>query len=291
MNMKNFYWRLDMRQSSYDGSASLYLVPTPIGNLDDITIRALKVLETVDFILCEDTRESSKLLNHFHIRKKLVSCHEYNEEKIKEYVISELRSGKNIGLITDQGSPIVSDPGYIISKEVIDNHFNVIALPGATAFVPALTSSGLFPSPFLFYGFLQTKESKIKKELISLSKLPYTLIFYEAPHRIEKTLVYMLEIFGNRNISIHREISKLHEEVCRGTIQELISIVPDLKGEFVIVVDGNHEDVDYSSMPILEHVRLYLDDGISEKDAIKMVAKERGIAKSIVYKEYHENKK
>lgn len=291
MNMKNFYWRLDMRQSSYDGSASLYLVPTPIGNLDDITIRALKVLETVDFILCEDTRESSKLLNHFHIRKKLVSCHEYNEEKIKEYVISELRSGKNIGLITDQGSPIVSDPGYIISKEVIDNHFNVIALPGATAFVPALTSSGLFPSPFLFYGFLQTKESKIKKELISLSKLPYTLIFYEAPHRIEKTLVYMLEIFGNRNISIHREISKLHEEVCRGTIQELISIVPDLKGEFVIVVDGNHEDVDYSSMSILEHVRLYLDDGISEKDAIKMVAKERGIAKSIVYKEYHENKK
>ncbi len=280
-----------MRQSSYDGSASLYLVPTPIGNLDDITIRALKVLETVDFILCEDTRESSKLLNHFHIRKKLVSCHEYNEEKIKEYVISELRSGKNIGLITDQGSPIVSDPGYIISKEVIDNHFNVIALPGATAFVPALTSSGLFPSPFLFYGFLQTKESKIKKELISLSKLPYTLIFYEAPHRIEKTLVYMLEIFGNRNISIHREISKLHEEVCRGTIQELISIVPDLKGEFVIVVDGNHEDVDYSSMSILEHVRLYLDDGISEKDAIKMVAKERGIAKSIVYKEYHENKK
>lgn len=289
--MKNFYWRLSMRQNSYDGSASLYLIPTPIGNLDDITVRALKVLETVDFILCEDTRESSKLLNHFNIKKRLVSCHEYNEDKIKEYIVSELKSGKNIGLITDQGSPIVSDPGYVVSKAVIDNHFNVIALPGATAFVPALTSSGLAPSPFLFYGFLQTKESKIKKELISLSKLPYTLIFYEAPHRIEKTLMYMLEVFGNRNISIHREISKLHEEICRGTIQELIPIVPELKGEFVVVVDGNHEDIDYSSMSILEHINLYLDDGMSEKDAIKTVAKERGVAKSIIYKEYHENKK
>ena len=267
------------------------LIPTPIGNLEDITVRALKILEMVDFILCEDTRESSKLLNHFHIKKKLVSCHEYNEDKIKEYVISELKNGKNIGLITDQGSPVVSDPGFIVSKAVIDNHFNVIALPGATAFVPALTSSGLSPSPFLFYGFLQTKESKIKKELISLSKLPYTLIFYEAPHRIEKTLVYMLEVFGNRNISIHREISKLHEEICRGTIQELIPIVSELKGEFVVVVDGNHEDIDYSSMSILEHINLYLDDGMSEKEAIKTVAKERGVAKSIIYKEYHENKK
>lgn len=289
--MKSFCWRLSMRQSSYDGSASLYLIPTPIGNLDDITVRALKVLEMVDFILCEDTRESSKLLNHFNIKKRLVSCHEYNEDKIKEYIVSELKNGKNIGLITDQGSPIVSDPGYVVSKAVIDNHFNVIALPGATAFVPALTSSGLSPSPFLFYGFLQTKESKIKKELISLSKLPYTLIFYEAPHRIEKTLMYMLEVFGNRNISIHREISKLHEEICRGTIQELIPIVPELKGEFVVVVDGNHEDIDYSSMSILEHINLYLDDGMSEKDAIKTAAKERGVAKSIIYKEYHENKK
>ena len=280
-----------MRQSSYDGSASLYLIPTPIGNLEDITIRALKTLEMVDFILCEDTRESSKLLNHFNIKKKLVSCHEYNEEKIKEYVICELANGKNIGLITDQGSPVVSDPGYIVSKAVIDHHFNVIALPGATAFVPALTSSGLAPSPFLFYGFLQTKESKIKTELMSLSNLPYTLIFYEAPHRIEKTLQYMLDIFGNRNISIHREISKLHEEICRGTIQELIPIVSELRGEFVLIVDGNHQEIDYSSMPVLEHVQLYLDDGMSEKEAIKVVARERGVAKSIIYKEYHEKKK
>ena len=280
-----------MNQKSYDSTASLYLIPTPIGNLDDITIRSLKTLEMVDFILCEDTRESSKLLNHFHIKKKLVSCHEYNEDKIKEYIISELEKGKNIGLITDQGSPVISDPGYIVSKAVIDHHFNVVALPGATAFVPALTSSGIAPSSFLFYGFLQTKESKIKTELMSLSKLPYTLIFYEAPHRIEKTLRYMLEVFGNRNISVHREISKLHEEIYRGTIQELISSVSDLKGEFVLIVEGNHQDIDYSGLSVLEHIQLYLDDGMSEKDAIKVVARERGVAKSVIYKEYHENKK
>lgn len=280
-----------MSQNSYDGTPSLYLIPTPIGNLDDITVRALKVLEMVDFILCEDTRESSKLLNHFNIKKKLVSCHEYNEEKISEFVISELKNGKNIGLVTDQGSPVVSDPGYVVSKAVIEKQFNVIALPGATAFVPALTSSGLSPSPFLFYGFLQTKESKIKSELLRLKSLPYTLIFYEAPHRIHKTLEYMLDVFGNRNISIHREISKLHEEVCRGTIQELIPDVDNLKGEFVLIVDGNHDIVDYSSMTILDHVQLYIDDGMSEKDAIKLVAKERGVAKSIIYKDYHEQKK
>lgn len=279
-----------MRQKSYDNSPSLYLIPTPIGNLDDITVRALKVLSEVDFILCEDTRESSKLLNHFDIKKKLVSCHEYNEEKVKDYVVSELKSGKNIGLITDQGSPIVSDPGFVVVRKVIDEGFNVISLPGATAFVPALTSSGISPSPFLFYGFLQNKEVKLKKELISLQKLPYTLIFYEAPHRIFKTLEAMLEIFGNRKISIHREISKLHEEICRGTIQELIPIVSELKGEFVLVVDGNYDNVDYSSISILEHINLYLDDGISEKEAIKIVAKERGVPKSVVYKEYHDNK-
>lgn len=279
-----------MRQSSYDGTPSLYLIPTPIGNLDDITVRALKILESVDFILCEDTRESSKLLNHFKIKKKLVSCHEYNENNIKDYVVSELKAGKNIGLITDQGSPVVSDPGFVVAKCVIDSGFNVVALPGATAFVPALTSSGLPPSPFLFYGFLQTKESKIIHELNKLKSFPSTMIFYEAPHRIQKTLEYMLQVFGNRKITIHREISKLHEEICRGTIQELIPIVSKLKGEFVLVVDGNHDVVDYSSMSVLEHVRLYLDDGMSEKDAIKLVAKERGVAKSIIYKEYHDNK-
>ena len=276
-----------MRQKSYDDSASLYLIPTPIGNLDDITVRALKTLETVDFILCEDTRETGKLLSKYNIKKKLVSCHEFNEEKIKSNVVDELRSGKNIGLVTDQGTPIISDPGYIITREVINNGLNVISLPGATAFVPALTSSGISPSPFIFYGFLNAKDSKQKSELVALKNLTYTMIFYESVHRIKDTLSNMLEVLGDRNISINREISKIHEEICRGKISELIDLVDDMKGEFVIIVEGNTDVVDFSHLTVAEHIKLYLDDGMSEKDAIKLVAKERNVAKSIIYKEYH----
>ena len=276
-----------MSQKSYDDSASLYLIPTPIGNLDDITVRALKTLETVDFILCEDTRETGKLLSKYNIKKKLVSCHEFNEDKIKSNVVDELSKGMNIGLVTDQGTPIISDPGYIIAREVIRCGYNVISLPGATAFVPALTSSGISPSPFLFYGFLNAKNSKQKIELESLKNLKYTMIFYESVHRIKDTLKNMLEVFGDRNISINREISKIHEEICRGKISELIDLVDEMKGEFVIIVEGNSDVVDYSSMSIIDHVKVYIDDGMSEKDAIKLVAKERNVAKSIVYKEYH----
>ena len=276
-----------MRQKSYDDSASLYLIPTPIGNLDDITVRALKTLETVDFILCEDTRETGKLLSKYNIKKKLVSCHEFNEEKIKSNVVDELRCGKNIGLVTDQGTPIISDPGYIIAREVINNGLNGISLPGATAFVPALTSSGISPSPFIFYGFLNAKNSKQKSELESLKNLKYTMIFYESVHRIKDTLKNMLDVFGDRNISINREISKIHEEICRGKISELIDLVEDMKGEFVIIVEGNTNIVDFSNLTVAEHIKLYLDDGMSEKDAIKLVAKERNVAKSIIYKEYH----
>ncbi len=276
-----------MSQKSYDGSASLYLIPTPIGNLDDITVRALKTFEMVDFVLCEDTRETGKLLSKYDIRKRLVSCHEFNEDKIKEYVVEELKKGCNIGLVTDQGTPIISDPGYLVAKEVIAQGFNVISLPGATAFVPALTSSGIQPSPFIFYGFLNAKNSKQKKELERLKNLPYTIIFYEAPHRIKDTLGNMFEVFGDREITISREISKIHEEICRDKISNLIDIVEGMKGEFVLVVDGCHTDVDYSDLSIVEHVKIYVDDGMSEKDAIKLVAKERDVAKSIVYKEYH----
>lgn len=193
----------------------------------------------------------------------------------------------NIGLVTDQGTPIISDPGYIIAREVIRCGYNVISLPGATAFVPALTSSGISPSPFLFYGFLNAKNSKQKSELEGLKNLKYTMIFYESVHRIKDTLKNMLEVFGDRNISINREISKIHEEICRGKISELIDLVDEMKGEFVIIVEGNNDVVDYSSMSIIDHVKVYVDDGMSEKDAIKLVAKERNVAKSIVYKEYH----
>lgn len=279
-----------MSQKSYDGSASLYLIPTPIGNLDDITVRALKAFEMVDFILCEDTRETGKLLSKYNIKKKLISCHEFNENKVKEYVVDELRKGLNIGLVTDQGTPIISDPGYLVAREVIANGLNVISLPGATAFVPALTSSGIKPSPFLYYGFLNVKNGKQKKELEILKKIPYTIIFYEAPHRIKNTLQNIFEVFGDREIAIAREISKIHEEICRDKISNLINIVDGMKGEFVLVVDGCHDEVDYSDLSIIEHVKIYVEDGMLEKDAVKLVAKERGIAKSIVYNEYHHNK-
>ncbi|MDD5888216.1 MAG: 16S rRNA (cytidine(1402)-2'-O)-methyltransferase [bacterium] len=279
-----------MRQKSYDDSASLYLIPTPIGNLDDITVRALKTLESVDFILCEDTRETGKLLSRYNIKKRLVSCHEFNEEKVRSYVVDELKKGLNIGLVTDQGTPIISDPGYIVTKEVVRCGFNVISLPGATAFVPALTSSAIQPAPFIFYGFLNSKNSKQKKELEYLKNLPYTLIFYEAPHRIKDTLKNILEVFGDRNMALARELSKIHEEICRDTVSGILEIVDSMKGEFVLVVDGCHDAVDYSDLSILEHVQMYLEDGMSEKDAIKLVAKERNVAKSLVYKEYHMGK-
>ena len=279
-----------MIQHSYDDSASLYLIPTPIGNLDDITVRALNTLKQVDVLLCEDTRDTGLLLKKYDIKQTLLSCHEYNEDKIVGKVIDYLEKGKNIGLVTDQGSPIISDPGYIISRAVINAGYNVISLPGATAFVPALSMSGIEPSPFLFYGFLSAKDSKQKGELKSLKDLKYTLIFYESVHRMEKTLKNMLEVLGDRNIAICREISKIHEEVCRDKISNILQFVSQMKGEFVIIVEGNKEKVDYNSLDVIEHVKLYTEDGISEKDAIKLVAKERNVAKSVIYNEYHNRK-
>ena len=277
-------------QKSYDDSASLYLVPTPIGNLEDITLRSLNILKTVDEILCEDTRDTGILLKNYDIKKKLVSCHEYNEDKIIDYVISKLEAGMNLALVTDQGTPIISDPGYIVSRAVINAGYNVISLPGATAFVPALTSSGIEPNPFLYYGFLNSKKSKQISELNSLKNYKFTMIFYESVHRIKETLENMLEVFGNRNICVCRELSKIHEEFIRGTIEEVIPLTDTMKGEFVIVVEGNKEIVDYSSIDMFDHVQMYVEDGMSEKDAIKLVAKERDVPKSEVYSYYHNRK-
>ena len=226
--------------------------------------------------------KGKELLKLEELKKKLKAEGIFDLEKKKL-----VKFPKNIGLVTDQGTPIISDPGYIIAREVINNGLNVISLPGATAIVPALTSSGISPSPFIFYGFLNAKNSKQKSELESLKNLKYTMIFYESVHRIKDTLKNMLDVFGDRNISINREISKIHEEICRGKISELIDLVEDMKGEFVIIVEGNTNIVDFSNLTVAEHIKLYLDDGMSEKDAIKLVAKERNVAKSIIYKEYH----
>ena len=275
-----------MIQNSYDNSPSLYLIPTPIGNLEDITYRAVKVLEEVEVIFSEDTRVTLNLLNNFGIKKKLISLHDHNEDILKEKVLEYLKNGKFVGLVTDRGTPIISDPGYKTVKYISDNNYNVIAIPGATAFVPALISSGISSQPFLFYGFLNSKDSKRRDELEMLKDNEYTIIFYEAPHRILKTLNMMLEIFGNRDISISREITKKFETIYRGKINDLIANIPE-KGEFVIVVSGcGDKNIDFS-ISIKDAVNLYINAGLDVMSSIKKVAKERNVPKNEIYKEYH----
>jgi 16S rRNA (cytidine1402-2'-O)-methyltransferase len=276
-----------MSQKSYDNSPTVYLIPTPIGNMEDITLRAIRILKEVDVIFSEDTRVTGLLLNYLGIKKKLISSHNYNEIKNSTKIIEYLKKGSNVGIVTDRGTPIISDPGYELVKVALENNYNVVGLPGATALIPALITSGLNPSPFLFYGFLNSKESKQKKELINLSKIRATLIFYEAPHRLISTLNNIKEILGNRKISISREISKKFEEIYRGNIENIINEVVDIKGEIVIIVEGCTDLENYDDIPILEHINSFIIEGDSSKEAIKKVAHLRGINKNIVYQEYH----
>ena len=275
-----------MWQSSYDGSPSVYLVPTPIGNLEDMTFRAINVLKMVDVIFSEDTRVTLQLLNHFQIKNKLIALHDHNEDKVKEQVLLYLKDGKNVAIVTDRGTPIISDPGYKTVKFLKENNYNVIGLPGACAFVPALIVSSISSEHFTFYGFLSSKEFQIRKELELLKDSEYPLVFYEAPHRMLKTLKLMLEVFGDRYISISREISKLHESVFVGMLSEVIEITTEYKGEFVIVVSPTDEEI-VNDLSVIESVNLYIRNGLTSMEAIKKVAKERKIPKNEVYKEYH----
>lgn len=278
-----------MWQSSYDGSPSVYLVPTPIGNLEDMTFRAINVLKMVDVIFSEDTRVTLQLLNHFEIKNKLIALHDHNEDIVKDKVLEYLKDGKNVAIVTDRGSPIISDPGYKTVKFLKDNGYNVIGLPGACAFVPALIASSISSEHFTFYGFLNSKESKMKQELEYLKDSEYTLVFYEAPHRMLKTLKMMLDVFGDRYISISREISKLHESVYVGSISDVIKNTNEFKGEFVIVVSPDEEEI-VNDMNIIDNVNMYIRTGLTSMEAIKKVAKERKIPKNEVYKEYHGGK-
>ena len=274
-----------MSQKSYDNTPTLYLVPTPIGNLDDFTFRGVEILKKVDVIFSEDTRVTLNLLNHFNIKKHLVASHKFNEEKSSAKLLSYLNEGKNVALVTDRGTPLLSDPGNICVKKVVEMGYNVVSLPGATAAIPALTSSSIDSSRFLFYGFLNSKQSKRIKELELLKDVKYTIIFYEAPHRIIDTLNDMKQVFKNRYISIYREISKKYEKIYRCTIEEVIKELNEPKGEFVIVVSGNDEEVSYDDLSVQDHVDMYVRDGYTLKDAIKKVAKDRNVAKNEIYRE------
>ncbi len=276
-----------MSQKSYNNIPTLYLIPTPIGNMEDITLRTIKIMKEVEVIFAEDTRVTALLLKSLDIKKKLISSFNYNEESNKDKLLEYLNGGYNIGLVSDRGTPVISDPGFELAKCAIENGFNVVGLPGPTALIPALITSGISPMPFLFYGFLNNRVSKRQQELKNLKKEQATLIFYEAPHRIFETLDDMKAILGNRKVSISREISKKFEEIYRGTLDTITCQLVDVKGEFVIVVEGNNDKNTYANLTIIEHVNLYIKEGKDIKESIKLVAKERSMKKQDVYNEYH----
>lgn len=271
----------------------LYLVPTPIGNLKDITLRALEALKEADFIAAEDTRVTLKLLNHFGIKKSLISYHQHNEQGKSEDIIGILKEGKTIALVTDAGTPGISDPGSVIVKKCIEENIAFEVLPGATAITTALVYSGLDTTKFIFRGFLP-RENKERRPIVEqLIDRTETIIFYESPHRLLSTLDFLLESFGDRNIALCRELTKLHEEIIRLKLSDAIEYYKENspRGEYVLVLEGKtkeeielEEQAKWINMSIEEHIKSYIDDGIKKKDAIKMVAKERGLSKSDVYK-------
>lgn len=279
-----------MIQKSYENSeyGKLYLIPTPIGNLDDITLRAIKTLEMVDIVYAEDTRETLNLLKYLKINKKVESCHKYTEMKHKDKIVQILKSGKNIGYVTDRGTPLISDPGNVIVDESIKENITVIALPGPNALLPAINMSGLSNEKFLFYGFLNSKQSLAKKELIDLKDIKQTIIFYESPHRITDTLSQILDVFGNRNIAIVREISKLHEEVIRDNIENILKMSDTLKGEMVIIVEGNTKE-EKLEVNYTEEIDKLLTQGYSKRDAIREIADKYNVSKNKLYNEFKEN--
>lgn len=278
------------RQKSFENDKStLYLVATPIGNLEEMTYRSVRILNEVDFIAAEDTRNTIKILNHFGIKKKLISHHEHNIEVSSKKIVELLQEGHSIALVSDAGYPAISDPGYELVLKVIEAGFNVVPISGANACLDALIVSGIAPQPFLFYGFLNHSDKIKKKELESLKKYKETLVFYESPHRIKKTLTLLLEYFGNRPIALCRELTKKHEEIIRGNVQEILEIVDTIKGEMVLVVEGSKEEneVVEFELPLKEQVELYIEEGMTSKEAIKKVAKERNLPKNEVYTAYH----
>lgn len=275
------------RQKSFHNEfPTLYLVATPIGNLEDMTFRAVNTLQNVDFIYAEDTRVSGKLLKHFEITTKLYTYHDFNKEMKSDEILKKMRNGNNIALISDAGYPLISDPGYYLIREVLKEAFNVVNIPGASAVLSALVVSGLVPHPFTFIGFLNSKESKRNTELTLLKEHKETMVFYESPNRINKTMKSLKQVFGLRDVVIARELTKKFEEIIRGTT-ETMQDVPDIKGECVIVVAGKTVE-EISTLTILEEVAQYIESGFSSKDAIKQVAKNRGLTKNDVYMEYHQ---
>ena len=274
-----------MQKSFETSKKKLYIVSTPIGNLSDMTYRAVDVLKMVDVILAEDTRNSGILLKHYKIETKMMSYHEFNKNEKEKLILEMLDDGKNIALISDAGTPGISDPGYEIIKSAIDQGFDVISIPGASAILTALVSSGLVIQPFTFIGFLPRKKSEAKALLSTYVLRKETLVIYESPLRIDKTNILLREILGNRKVSYARELTKKFETIYRMDLDKAMSETFDNRGEYVIVIEGNKEEIVYENS-IADHVKKYMDLGHDEKEAMKLVAKDRKISKSDVYREY-----
>lgn len=284
-------------QQSYAESnlGTLYLVPTPIGNLDDMTFRAVQTLKEVDLVACEDTRVTQKLLNHFEIDTAKVSYHEHNVHAQTNELIRDLLEGKNIAQVSDAGMPSISDPGVELVAAAVAQNIPVVPLPGANAALTALIASGLAPQPFTFYGFLSRKKSELNEELEQLKDKTETLMFYESPHRLVRFLKELMNVFGEeRKVVLARELTKRYEEFIRGRAKEVLDWADEteLRGEFVVLVAGNdevEEEVYWEDWTVLQHIEYKMTyEKMSSKDAIKAVAKERNIPKREVYAEYHQ---
>ena len=277
-------------QKSFENEKpTLYLVPTPIGNLNEMTPRAIDVLNSVHVIACEDTRNSGQLLKHFGISKRLIAYQNFNETSSTKGIINLLSQGNNIALISDAGYPLINDPGQRVVSEVTALGYNVVPISGCSAFLNALVASGLIAQPFIFIGFLPPSTHDCVKKLRLYQSYPMTLIMYEAPHRIEKMLQSCLDVLGDRHICIARELTKVHEEFIRGTISEILPIASELKGEMVVVIEGNQDDYekDIDMGQILNMVNTSIESGMSTSAAIKEVAKQTGISKNQIYDLVH----
>ncbi|MCO8193894.1 MULTISPECIES: 16S rRNA (cytidine(1402)-2'-O)-methyltransferase [Anaerofustis] len=265
----------------------VYIVSTPIGNLEDMTFRAVKVLKEVDVILCEDTRHSIKLLNHFEIKNKLISYHKFNEKERIDYILSLINEEKKIALISDAGTPLISDPGSILVKELIENNIKFTVVPGANALLPALILSGFNSEEFLFIGFLQKKYNKKEEKLKTLKDLDKTLIFYSSPYELKDLLKAINNVLGNRKVAISKEITKIHETTYRDEVINLIDIFENeenIKGEFVVVVEGNKEEKKNLSMEETKEIfQKRVESGENPKDIIKNLAKENNLNKRELY--------
>lgn len=265
----------------------LYIVATPIGNLEDITLRAIRILKEVDLIAAEDTRHTLKLLNHLNISKPMISYHRHNEEIRVEGLIKELKEGKKLAVVSDAGTPGICDPGEIIIKKCIEENIKVVPIPGACAMINALIVSGIDTDEFTFLGFLPLNKKNRKNKLEEIRNSNNTIILYEAPHKLKNTLNDLKNILENRKIVIAREITKIHEEYIRGTVDEIIKIVDNLKGEIIIIIDKNRNNIkenNFNNLTLEEHFEHYKNQGFEKKEIIKKIAKDRNVNKNEIYK-------